>query len=57
MKFTPGEFNIADYMSRNPIEGETENVADQYINFIESNVVPEAISIEQLKVETAKDPI
>ncbi len=36
VKYTPGEFNIADYMSRNPIEEEyeTENLAVQYINFM-----------------------
>ena len=53
-----GKDNIADYPSRHPIgspaEGNTE--IEQYVNYVAENACPNAISLEDVRQETRKDP-
>ena len=48
----PGNEKIADFLSRNPIQGadagEHEEIAERYTRFISSSQLPKAISREQL---------
>ena len=54
----PGKSNIADYMSRNPVEDASTSkyaeMADQFVHLIETTVKPSAITVEEL-VEATKD--
>ena len=55
----PGNENIADFLSRNPLKAKTiddnETIAELYINTITNASVPSAISIDKLIQETNKD--
>ena len=59
VEHVPGIDNIADYLSRNPIERidiNDETVeSEQFIHFIACNNVPRAICIEEFMEETKKD--
>ena len=54
-----GKNNIADYMSRHPMENletrDFENMTERYINFISEHSMPKAITREVLVAETVKD--
>ena len=56
--FTKGIDNPSDFLSRHPTpsaEGKTENLADQYVNFISYHSVPKAMTLEQIKIATRQD--
>lgn len=57
----PGANNIADYFSRNPVDGENlevlEAVAEDYVNFLVEKSVPRAITRTRLLAETNADPV
>ena len=42
-----GTVNPADFLSRHPfdIKTKTENITEEYVNFVENHVCPEAISL------------
>ena len=52
IKHKPGNTNVADYLSRNPISSSTineiTNSAEDFVNFIEYNSKPSAIKIEEI---------
>ena len=51
--------NPADFMSRHPnLQATAErNVADGYVNYVCTNAVPKAMTLQEIKVETEKDSI
>ena len=51
--------NPADFMSRHPnLQATAErNVADEYVNYVCTNAVPKAMTLQEIKVETEKDSI
>ncbi len=54
----PGQDNIADFLSRNPMEytsRDQEELAESYINFISNISISKAISRKELIEETCKD--
>ena len=57
----PGNTNVADYLSRNPISSSTineiTNSAEDFVNFIEYNSKPSAIKIEEIVEATRNDII
>ena len=60
MKYSPGKDNPADYMSRHPSAlskptSREERIAEEYVNFVVKHAVPPAVTLEQVRVETAKD--
>jgi len=57
--YRPGkdENNPADYVSRHPVGKATQNIGEDYINYVCSNAVPKALSIEAIQQATKKDPI
>ena len=54
----PGKDNPADYMSRHPgyiaPHTRTDNT-EEYVNFLKMNAIPNAITLEEIKRETARD--
>ena len=44
-----GTVNPADILPRHPfdIKAKTENIAEQYVNFVQHHICPEAISLEE----------
>ena len=52
-----GKTNIADFLSRQPIENPEKPYADEYVNYIEKNAVPKAISLERVIEETKNDKV
>ena len=55
--YRPGATNPADYLSRHPIkEYNKNNLAEAYVNFITKNAIPKAMTIEEIQLETEKDP-
>uniref|UniRef100_A0AAY5KA75 Gypsy retrotransposon integrase-like protein 1 n=1 Tax=Esox lucius TaxID=8010 RepID=A0AAY5KA75_ESOLU len=61
VQYKPGKDNPADYMSRHPVDGQhTDNCsgnAEQHINFIIDNTVPKAMTLDEVRHETMKDPV
>lgn len=61
VKHKPGLENIADYLSRNPIQVTThddyETIAESYINTITKYSIPSAVNRKDLIYETNNDPI
>ncbi len=63
VEYQPGKNNPADYSSRHPIETpEERNLdegedADNYVAFIATNAVPKAMSLEEINLATASDPL
>ena len=54
----PGKQNIADFFSRNPVEGATsDHQADEYVNMVVSHAMPIALSTQTLVTETEKDKV
>ena len=51
--------NPADYMSRHPCQTESlpHNIAEDYVNYISRNVIPKAMTIEEVKSATLQDPL
>ena len=60
IKYKAGKDNPADYMSRHPIEGNipsrSSRMAEEYVNFVIDNVVPKAMTLEEVQTETKNDP-
>jgi transposase InsO family protein len=58
--YKAGKSNAADYMSRHPLESDESDreskVTEEYVNFLASNSVPKAMTLEEVKVETKADP-
>ena len=58
LKFTKSEENISDYTSRHPLETVQKNSSvEHYINFVTKYATPNAISIEDVKIETKRDTL
>jgi hypothetical protein len=59
IKHQPGDGNIADYLSRNPIEDlkipDHEDIAERYVNFIASSKIPRALNKCELIEATQND--
>ena len=58
--YKKGEENIADFTSRNCIPIEAPNESDEnevaaYVNFLVTKMAPKSISLEDIKMETARD--
>jgi len=49
--------NPANFMSRHPnLQATAErNVADEYVNYVCTNVIPKAMTLQEIQVETEKD--
>ncbi|CAF1080712.1 unnamed protein product, partial [Brachionus calyciflorus] len=59
VKHKAGDFNISDYMSRNPCESAdrmSEKLTESYINMVCSMAIPKAVSRSQLIQVTKNDP-
>ena len=58
LQHVQGKDNIADYPSRHPIGNSADNSEEieQYINYVAEHACPNAISIEDVREETRKDP-
>ena len=56
--YRPGEGNPADYLSRHPVTNlpYKRSVAEEYVNYIATNAVPKAMSLEEIKSVTEVDP-
>ena len=50
--------NPADFMSRHPNPQATaeRNVADEYVNYVCTNAIPKAMTLQEIQAETEKDP-
>ena len=60
VKYRPGTSNPADYMSRHPARlnikrSREQQMAEHYVNALASVATPMAMSVEEVKRETAKD--
>ena len=60
IQYRPGANNPADYMSSHPartglIRSRHQQMADEYVNHVASIAIPIAMTIEEVKRETAKD--
>ena len=58
--YKPGQNNPADYMSRHPTSGSQmstreSKMADEYVNFIITNAIPKAITLEEVEKATLED--
>lgn len=54
--YRPGKDNPSDYLSRHPTGKESErNLAEEYVNFVSENAVPNAIKLDDVKMESSKD--
>jgi hypothetical protein len=52
--------NPADFLSRHPnsvISSPTDNTTEAYINYLCTNLIPKAMTLDQVKKETASDPV
>ena len=60
VKYEPGQSNPADYMSRHPPKSVPSTcysqMADEYVHFVAQHAAPKAISLDEVKAETAYDP-
>ena len=55
-----GKTNPADVLSRFPLDNQPfreRDIAEEYINYVASNAVPKALSLEQIEIATAADPV
>ena len=60
IKYCPGARNPADYMSRHPArpnmkQSREQQMAEHYVNALASVATPVALSVDEVKRETAKD--
>ena len=46
-----GTVNPADFLSRHPfdIKMKIDNIKEQYVNFVQNNVCPEVISLQEIR--------
>lgn len=60
LQHVKGENNISDYPSRHPYSNaieENNNEIEQYVNFVTKYACPNALSIEDIREETKKNPV
>ncbi|KAJ8004144.1 hypothetical protein DPEC_G00155720 [Dallia pectoralis] len=63
VEYRKGADNPADYISRHPIPMQTSEstravkVAEEYVNFVAEYATPKAMTLNEIKDETLKDPI
>ena len=62
VKYSPGRDNPADYFSRKPVSGSSggETLAtetEEYVNNILLDAVPNSISLQEVTIESLRDPI
>ena len=52
-----GTVNPADFLSRHPfdIKTKTDNITEQYVSFVQNNVCPETISLQDIRDKTKND--
>ena len=52
-----GTVNSADLLSRHPfdIKTKTGNKTEEYVNFVQNNTCPEAISLQEIRDKTKND--
>ena len=60
IKYSSGESNPADYLSRNPsffkhVCSREEKVAEEYVNYLSDHCIPKAMSISEVKEATKRD--
>ena len=59
IKYRPGADNPADYMSRHPISDNKtleSKLAEEYVNFLTDEAIMKAMDIDEVKIETRRDP-
>ena len=58
MKYRKGSDNPSDYLSRHPNQSITvkDHMAEDYVRFISSHAVPNAMTIAEIELATSKDP-
>ena len=57
---SPGKTNPADYISQHPCSTDAIPAMPEteiYINFIAQHVTPKAVSLDDIRAETARDPV
>lgn len=57
--YKPGTSNIADYLSRHPLQCQPvreRNIAEQYVNYLVNNAVPKAMSLDEISSACEADP-
>ena len=54
-----GTVNPADFLSRHPfdIKMKIDNIKEQYVNFVQNNVCPEVISLQEIRDKPENDII
>ena len=54
-----GTVNPADFLSRYPfdIKMKIDNIKEQYVNFVQNNVCPEVISLQEIRDKPKNDII
>ena len=60
LQHVKGENNISDYPSRHPFSistNDSDNEVEQYVNFVVNYACPNALSIDDIREETKKDPV
>ena len=61
IKHQPGAYNIADYLSRNPMSRASlhdhEDIAERYVNLVSNSAIPGALSKFEIAKATAADPV
>ncbi len=57
--YKPGATNPADYLSRHPTKTshKQQSMTEEYINFVASNSVPKAMTMQEIIVATDKDRV
>ena len=54
--YKPGKFNIADSLSRLTSKSEPhKHGADEYVHFVVTNAVPQALAVSEIEAESEKD--
>lgn len=56
--YKPGATNPADYLSRHPVptkNTKNQEMTESYINFVTTNSIPKAMTLEEIKKATDKD--
>ena len=61
IKHQPGEYNIADYLSRSPLKRadlhDLEDIAERYVNLVTNSAIPNAMSRSEIAQATASDRV
>ena len=60
IQYIPGRENPADVLSRLPLSNQQNNehsIAEEYINYVVTNAVPKAMTLDQIEKATLTDPV